>query len=241
MRGDICMALVYDVKYAYNMDKESILDAKKNSIEDMDLSTFIRYLPYIESYADYAVDGELNCTLTASAYLESLLNTMHTIANSFTVEHRILQKRKYIEYIVKGSISKFREREVLADTKFGKVYQDIQDILEFINIRLADTNTYKGDTILRTFVEFDNYNLLIGFRQFISKNTATYAFNKIFQLSKTIPPKANISSLQDKFILKPKIHYISDDIGYGTYDTINPMSITMGIRYRYKTARRIKG
>ena len=130
---------------------------------------------------------------------------------------------------------------MLADTKFGKVYQDIQDILEFINIRLADTNTYKGDTILRTFVEFDNYNLLIGFRQFISKNTATYAFNKIFQLSKTIPPKANISSLQDKFILKPKIHYIGDDVGYGAYDSINPMSITMGIRYRYKTAHRIKG
>ena len=236
------MALVYDVKYAYNMDKESILDAKKNSIEGMDLSTFIRYLPYIESYADYAVDGELNCTLTASAYLESLLNTMHTIANSFTVEHRILQKRKYIEYIIKGSISKFREREVLADTKFGKVYQDIQDILEFINIRLADTNTYKGDTILRTFVEFDNYNLLIGFRQFILKTTGAYFFNKAFDdvSCEITPPKVSIHSLQDKSKLKSKICCIDDDIHYVAH-SINPMSITMGIRYRYKTARRIKG
>ena len=235
------MALVYDVKYAYDMDKESILDAKKVSISGMDLSTFIRYLPYIESYADYAVDGELNCTLTAGEHLGSLLNTMHTIANSFTVEHRILQKRKYIEYIIKGSISKFREREVLADTKFGKVYQDIQDILELLNTRLADTNTYKGDIILRTFMEFDNYNILIGFRQFISKNTAGYIFNKIFLRSKTIPPKICIGSLRDKSKLKSKIYCIDDDVLYGKHDFINPMSITMGIRYRYKTAHRIKG
>lgn len=236
------MALVYDIKYAYDMDKESILDAKKDSIDGMNLSAFIRHLPYIENYADYAVDGWLNCTITASAYLESLLNSIHTIANSFTVEHRILQKRKYIEYIVKGSISKYREREVLADTKFGKIYQDMQDILEFLNIRLADTNVYKGDTILRTFVEFDNYNLLIGVRQFISKTTAVYFFDKAFDntFHKIPPPKVSICSLQEKCKLKSKICCIDDGL-YGIYRPINPASITMGIRYRYKTAHRIKG
>lgn len=235
------MALVYDIKYAYGMDKESISDSERYAIDGMNLSDFIRYLPYLESYANYAVNGELNCTLTGASYLEALLNSMHTIANSFTVEHRIIQKRKYIEYIVKGSISKYREREVLSDTKFGKVYQDMQCILDFISIKLADTNTYKGDIILRTFMEFDNYNILIGFRQFISKNTAGYIFNKIFLRSKTIPPKICIGSLRDKSKLKSKIYCIDDDVLYGKHDFINPISITMGIRYRYKTAHRIKG
>lgn len=92
------MALVYDTKYIYGAE----IDANDNNLT-MPLSKTLRYFPILDKYERRVVfAGELGMTIAGSRYLEVVLNSIHTIANSFTMELRILQKRKYIEYIIKG-------------------------------------------------------------------------------------------------------------------------------------------
>ena len=164
------MALVYDAKYAYGTEMDAISDANDNSLT-MPLSKTLRYFPILDKYERRIVfAGELEMTIAGSRYLEVVLNSIHTITNSFTMELRILQKRKYIEYITKGMVSKYKSKKRLIESTMRRDYSgSIQNIMEYFNIRLADTNLYKGDIILISFAEFDNYNAFIGFKTMISK------------------------------------------------------------------------
>jgi len=245
------MALVYDIKYAYGMDKESISDTNDNSLT-MPLSKTLRYFPILDKYERRMVFvGELDMAMAGARYLEVVLNSIHTIANSFTMELRILQKRKYIEYITKGMVSKFKSKKRLIDyTNIMRDYSgSIQDIMGYFGIRLADTNLYKGDIRLISFVEFDNYNAFIGFKTMISKNTNKCAFGKEMgngDYVELIPPKAEIIPMHTMQYLKPKAYYVGggeiDIIDYyGRYRGINPMGITLSIKYRYKKPYTIQG
>lgn len=233
------MALVYDTKYVYGSE----IDANDNNLT-MPLSKTLRYFPILDKYERrVAFAGELGMTITGSRYLEVVLNSIHTIANSFTMELRILQKRKYIEYIIKGMVSKYKSKKRLIESTMRRDYSgSIQNTMEYFNIRLADTNLYKGDIMLISFAEFDNYNTFIGFKSMISKNTNRYAFGKEMENDDYIimsPPKAEIMPMHTMQYLKPKAYYVDGDRGdivdyYGRYKGINPMGITLSIKYRYK-------
>ena len=128
------MALVYDAKYAYGTERDAILCASNNKLT-MPLSKTLRYFPILDKYEKGALfRNDISIIMGGCKYLEVLLNSIHTIANSFTLEHMILQKRKYIEYIVKGMVSKYKSKED----------SNIENIMEFFNIALVDTNLYKG-------------------------------------------------------------------------------------------------
>nr|DAS35955.1 MAG TPA: hypothetical protein [Caudoviricetes sp.] len=237
------MALVYDAKYAYGTEIDAISNANDNSLT-MPLSKTLRYFPILDKYERRMVFvGELGMAMAGSRYLEVLLNSIHTIANSFTMELRILQKRKYIEYIIKGMVSKYKSKKRLIESTMRRDYSgSIQNIMECFNIRLADTNLYKGDIILISFAEFDNYNAFIGFKTMISKNTSRYAFGKEMgngDYISMIPPKAEIMPMHTMQYLNPKAYYVDGDRVdiidyYGRYKGINPMGITLSIKYRYK-------
>lgn len=243
------MALVYDVKYAYGTERDSILDAIDSNLT-MPLSKTLRYFPILDKYEKEIVFRDnVGITMGGFRYLEVLLNSIHTIANSFTLEHMILQKRKYIEYIVKGMASKYKLKEdmVRSNTSTNS-RDDIQNIMEFFNIQLVDTNLYKGKVVLATYAEFDNYNTIVGFGHSITKNTSEYSFHKDLDEEDYVqltPPKVGITSAHLCRYLKPKGYYIDGDMPYnsdyyGRYRDINPPSVTLSIKYRYKNPYRLR-
>lgn len=240
------MALVYDAKYVYG---EEIV--ANDNILTMPLSKTLRYFPILDKYERRMVFvGELGMTIAGSRYLEVVLNSIHTIANSFTMELRILQKRKYIEYITKGMVSKYKSKKRMIESTMRIDYSgSIQNTMEYFNIRLADTNLYKGDIMLISFAEFDNYNAFIGFKNMVTKNTNRYAFGKEMENDDYVimsPPKVEIMPMHTMQYLKPKAYYVDGDRAdivdyYGRYRGINPMGITLSIKYRYKKPYIIQG
>lgn len=229
------MALVYDTKYIYGTERYSILGINDN-ILTMPLSKTLRYFPILDNYEkDMGFRYNVDIAMGGSRYLEALLNSIHTISNSFTLEHMILQKRKYIEYIIKGLVSKYRSKDNV----------NMQKTMEFFNIVLVDTNLYKGKVILETYAEFDNYNTIIGFRHIITKDTNRFLIDLDDEDGiQLIPPKVGITSLHLCRYLKPKAYYIDGDLPhrvdyYERYKEVNPYSVTLSIRYRYKNPHRI--
>ena len=231
------MALIYDTKFTYGTERYSILGINDN-ILTMPLSKTLRYFPILDNYEkDMGFRYNVDITIGGSKYLEALLNSIHTIANSFTLEHMILQKRKYIEYIVKGLVSKYRSKGDF----------NMQKVMEFFNIVLVDTNLYKGKVILETYAEFDNYNTIIGFRHIITKDTNRFLRDLDEEDSiQLAPPKVGITSVHLCRYLKPKAYYIDGDLSphrvdyYGRYKEVNPFSVSLSIRYRYKNPHRIE-